>query len=192
MKLTQEAKESREKLKIKHLSMIQEARIIRRRELNYKKWKKRIAKQAAEAKKWQDLSDTEKDAMKGVRMFEYKENRGHNEAIRSSLFDHRVYKNRPIIRAIHLARGYLRNVPYRAMESVAYVSPDWSLVWKHVVKFGLIENTEANQRLFMEWADVPLAAPGPKHNLQHDYTARLSKPNPSILIQAAIGRAVDT
>ncbi len=139
-------------LKVKHLSLAQEMRIIRRLEVSKRKTLKRPNPNYS--RPFPDV------VIKGVRQFIKKPNRNFDTAGRESLRDHRL-NLKPLARALHLARGYLQGMPYRVMERMAYESPDWKLVWDHVVRFGnrnlSAASDESEERVkFMAWADTVL------------------------------------
>ncbi len=60
---------------------------------------------------------------------------GYNEEL-SGLHGHRVGPVRRESRHALLAYGFLRNTPYRRMESKAHTVPDWARVQKLVEKYG--------------------------------------------------------
>ena len=55
---------------------------------------------------------------------------------RGSLRDHRVGVVRREARHSLLAYGYLRGVPYRAMEATTHTDPEWKSVERMIKKYG--------------------------------------------------------
>jgi hypothetical protein len=167
-------------LKINRDNLTYEQRRIRRSEINARKWFKR-------AKENHDPALRAQNGVKGNRQYEYIERKwNHNPELRERLWSHRTKDVRPEVRAAHLALGFLWGTPYRAMEHVAFVSPNWELVWKKVTKLGELPDTQENRDKFMAWADIPSTKPrsaAPGRNVSKDYTEHLSEPKPSILIK---------
>lgn len=161
-------------LKIKHLSIADEARLIRRHENSMRKHRKvenpEWLKALNEQIQIQPDSDLAMKNLKGIREYLYIPNRRHHPDERASLQIHR-HELREELRAIHLARGYLKGMPYRVMEQIAFDSPKWHRVWYHVVKFSKIEDSVKARQEFATWADagVPLVT---KHNQMKDYTTQ--------------------
>jgi hypothetical protein len=166
-------------LKINRDNLSYEQRRIRRSELNARKWLKK-------AKDNHDQSLRAQNGIKGNRKYEYIERKwNHNPELRDRLWSHRTKDVRPEARAAHLALGFLWGTPYRAMEHVAFLSPNWAIVWKKVTKLGELPDTQENRDKFMAWADIPSTKPrtaAPGRNVSKDYTEHLSQPKPSILI----------
>jgi len=155
------------------MGLAQEVRIIRRLEQRKRKWKKRL-----------NPAWTADPRVAGVRKYVYKENKAYAFEKIYDLWAHRTKTVKPLARASHLALGYLRNVPYRAMENLALSSPNWVIVWKDITKLGGIEDTKENQDKFMEWADVVPTSKTQSNQPARDYADFLQEPKPSILIKA--------
>jgi hypothetical protein len=115
-------------LKIKLMSLAAEAKIIRRQE---QKLVKRRRQLRAAGKEVPETSD-----------------------VLVSLHNHRTLDVRSEARSAHLAYGYLRGTPYRAMEwrCEDYHQPKWKRVLEIVNKFGSMKHTA---EALAEWADVP-------------------------------------
>jgi len=167
------------RLKIKNLTLAQEARIIRRKENSMRKWKKRISEQhkaALQTIQGQvDPKALPTGIFKGLKKYEYKENRQYDPDVRHDLREYRLKVVRPMARASHLALGYMKNMPYRVMERMAYDSPDWKEVWKNVTRFGV---KDADKQRFLDWADTVIETPkdGAGHNKPNlDYTVVQNK-----------------
>jgi hypothetical protein len=184
-------------LEIKHNSLAAELRIIRRKEAAHRKWKRRIAKEhkakldeLAKA----GLETVTPGALAGIRKYEYVENRNYNPDLRWTLREHRLVKVKPEARAAHLALGYLKGMPYRKMETIAFNAPNWAKVWYNVLSFGGLPNDDDTKRHFLNWADakLPEGAKAPKlSNYQRlDYTATLNR-KPSELIIWHLGWKID-
>jgi hypothetical protein len=69
---------------------------------------------------------------------------------------HRTFDVRREARSSHLAYGFLRGVPYRAMEEKAHEAPNWKRVEQLVTKYGEGDPRERMQR-FSEWKEEPAA-----------------------------------
>lgn len=65
---------------------------------------------------------------------------------------HRIHVVRPETRATHLALGFLRGKPYRAIEWFAYTEPNWERVRELVLKYGDGDPRELSQK-FAQWED---------------------------------------
>lgn len=199
---------SLQKLEIKHLSLAQEARLIRRKEVAARKWKKFESEgykhlhehfyDIAEEKPdggWQlkNGEDINYDGSpKGLRKYVYVENRKYNPDLRHVFREHRLKTVRPEIRAAHLALGFLKKMPYRAMESIAYDPPMWDKVWHNVMNFGSFGNlvdVDKMKEEFLQWADavLPPSEATSKHNQQNmDYTKSTGDKPPSWFIKYAL------
>lgn len=154
-------------LRIKRDYMAYELRRIRRAEINARKWQKRIKE------------NYQRQA--GARQFEYKQRRAYNPELRESLKYHRTQELRPEARAAHIALGFIRNVPYRAIEAIAETAPLWKKVW-HNCLLGGIEDTQENRDKFMAWVDVIPTTITPKHNQKtRDYAI---KPSTTVTLPA--------
>jgi hypothetical protein len=119
-------------LKVKRLSLASESKHIRRLE----KAKARAANRARKANK---------DGLAEL-----------SEAERHSLYLHRINVVRKAARVAHLADGFLRGLPYAAMENFAYTSPDWDKVEDNAVRFSSDDERTVKQR-FAEWKDQAFA-----------------------------------
>jgi hypothetical protein len=148
-------------LEVKSQTYAQEMRIIRRKENAARKWKKKLSDEF-EALLWEG-----RDPQPGVRKFKYVANHGYNPELKASLRAHRLGL-RPGSRACHLALGFLKNMPYRVMETMAYQSPDWKRVWNNVTKFGELEDNEENRAKFLAWIDAGGVVDS-RHNCNWDY-----------------------
>ena len=73
---------------------------------------------------------------------------GKHDHIRESLYLHRLHVVRRASRETHLAYGYLRGRPYRAMERNALRGPDWKSVASMVKKYG-----EFKEEDFKSWQE---------------------------------------
>ncbi|WP_293862443.1 hypothetical protein [uncultured Alsobacter sp.] len=71
----------------------------------------------------------------------------------SGLHAHRRFDVRCETRSAHLAYGFLRGRPYRAMEAKCWQGPDWKRVQQLVEKFGEGDRRELVQK-FAEWKDA--------------------------------------
>jgi hypothetical protein len=178
------------RLKVKNLSLAQEARIIRKMEVARRKYKKRLSDEYK--KKLEELSGISDGTylpphLKGIRKYTYVESRNHKPEVVADLREHRLKVVKPEARATHLALGFLKNMPYRAMENLAYTSPDWKRVWTNIIRFGGIAPSPENYQKFMDWADRTLDTAGPKHNQPvWDYT-KVHNRTPSEFIRIHVG-----
>jgi len=175
------------KLEVKHFTLAQEARIIRRKENAARKWKKFESEGYKHLREhWDDVAIEQPDGWwklkngeevnfdgspKGLRKYAYAANRNYNPELRAVLSQHRTKIVRPEARAAHLALGFLKKMPYRAMEFIAFEPPMWDKVWQNIIKFG--GSTEMGQE-FLDWADaeeISVTKRNSKHNQRNlDYT----------------------
>lgn len=153
-------------LKIKYLSIAEESRLIRKEEQKQKKAARasegkvmnlpkvhsgmseeekeaviRVRKRVTAAKKnlFNGLSEEEKT----LRMERAKDFRKNYEALRVHRLGGYNYKAgryepglRPLLRTVHLARMFLKGVPYSAVEEYSKSSPNWVAVYKEALKFA--------------------------------------------------------
>ncbi len=144
-------------LKVKRDSLAEEARIIRRQELNLRKWKlkAKVARDAARVRK---------------------PNRKYDPVLREALRDHRMKIVRPEVRAANLAMGFLNFVPYRDMERIAFTSPNWRKVYNNIVKFGPNPDSQELRAKFEAWVDTHAMGIAKTHNQNplKDYAGYLS------------------
>lgn len=84
-----------------------------------------------------------------------KRRRDRDEKLLEGLHYHRVTVVRSASRCTHLAYGFLRNVPYRAMENAKRTrsKPAWGVVEKMVKKYGQGDQRDLMQK-FSEWKDA--------------------------------------
>jgi len=66
------------------------------------------------------------------------------------LYIHRIQVVRPEARAVHLALGFLRGVPYNTMENKSYDWPNWDRVEEIATKYGQTDSRVLAQR-FAQW-----------------------------------------
>lgn len=119
-------------LKIKLMSLAAEAKIIRRQEQKL-------------VKRRRQLRAAGRDVPNDI---------GGLSDVLVSMHNHRTLEVRREARSAHLAYGYLRGTPYRAMEwrCEDYHQPNWKRVLEIVNKFGSMKHTA---EALAEWADVP-------------------------------------
>ncbi len=163
--------QGRTELQVKHWTLAQEMRYIRRKEIARRKTLKRMNPDWVKAQ--EDGAE-----VSGIRKYIKKPNWHFDTAGREKLRDHRL-NLKPLARGIHLARGYLQGMPYRVMERMAMDSPDWKIVWDHVVRFGHVDKDDPTARQkFMDWADVVLPVDPARLTNQRnqDYTADSGHP----------------
>lgn len=110
-------------LKIKALSLVAEAHIIRR-------YESKIAK---------------------ARSYWMREGHRHLNAQFISLQNHRKLDVRREARATHLARMFLKGVDYLAVEQKCYEQPNWDKVFKMVVCYGGVLDSRVVAQRFEEW-----------------------------------------
>lgn len=112
-------------LKIKAISLADEARTIKHFEYKYKH-KARMVRLEEE---WADNADDEFKKQLKVR---------RDKAMLgfSSLRNHRVGPLRCEARATNVARGFIRGLPYEAIELGAKTPPDWKAVARMVSKYA--------------------------------------------------------
>lgn len=72
-----------------------------------------------------------------IRHEESKALKRKNTALKDGLACHRRGIVRSAARLTHLAYGFLRGRPYKALEAKCAVKPDWDRVWKMVEKYGV-------------------------------------------------------
>lgn len=135
------------KVKIKVKSLAEEQRIIRREE-NKEKWNARAARGRIRFKKAQAelarvgyIGKQESDVVTGV----------------DSLHLHRVKNVRRELRSANLAYGFLRGIPYAAMEQFSWTQPDWNRVQRLAEKYSE-DNVEkgAISQQYAEWMQSAL------------------------------------
>lgn len=161
--------EKMEYLRVKIASLAAEARIIRAKErkaalrgpgfkvardLSALRWHLRREGRAPDPSERLLLRDLELD-LKLARERAKPEWIEAARALRKELRAHRVGVVREAARAAHLAFGYLRGVPYRAMEARCAAPPDWDKVWHNVKTFG---PPGVQRSDLTDWAKVPAAS----------------------------------
>jgi hypothetical protein len=116
-------------LKIKLMSLAEESKIIRRQEHNL-------------VKRYRKLRSIGKEVS------------ATSDGLLASIHHHRVREVRCEARSAHLAYGYLRETPYRAMEWRCENDnqPDWRRVLDIAKKFGAHKLTAET---LAAWAEVP-------------------------------------
>jgi hypothetical protein len=97
-------------------------------------------------------------------------NRRENNELLLSLKEHRIKIVRPEARAAYIALGYIRGVPYRAIEKFAFTPPNWQKIWKNICNFAL---DRADPDKFLEWLDVPGETDANRNNYKIDYSLSL-------------------
>lgn len=70
----------------------------------------------------------------------------------SSLHGHRVALRKET-RAAHLAYGFLRGIPFKAMELFSHTTPPLERVEYHVLKFRGLETEQQVKQRFAEWIE---------------------------------------
>jgi len=76
------------------------------------------------------------------------------------LQSHRRFDVRNEARSACLAYGFLRGVPYSAMEAKAYQPPNWKRVEQLVGKYAEGDQREVMQH-FSQWKDAATVSPSP-------------------------------
>jgi len=133
---------SRTHLEVKLATLAAEARIIKRKELKAKKWKRRAQDEA-------------------------RKERAANAFW--SLRNHRLDVVRPEARAAHLALAFIRGVPYRNVEAFAYDPPNFKKIWHNVVKFAPENKIKLDD--FYAWLDeLNLSGHNSRHEFSYDYS----------------------
>lgn len=132
-------------LKIKEKSLAAEARIIRAEEMKCRMTARKLLAKTASLP--EGPRPTTEQIEKWQRIAQQRRN------IRVSLHEHRIHKVRTITRATHLARGFLKGTPYKAMEQKAYSKPNWDAVEKMIKSYGKGDERSLMQR-FSEWKEA--------------------------------------
>lgn len=76
------------------------------------------------------------------------------EATLSRLEHHRVFKVKKAARTAHLARGFLRGIPYARMEATMATRPEFEEVEKEARRFGT--SGETQNSAFQRWLEPAL------------------------------------
>lgn len=112
-------------LKMKAVSLAAEVRLIRREERKHEK-------SASWCVRW--LSQT--GNMKAANRADILQQRKDSARVVDSLRYHRKIELRSEQRSTHLARAYLRGVPYRSVERTCNAPPNWIRVAAIIKSFG--------------------------------------------------------
>lgn len=132
-------------LKVKNLSLWQEALIIKNEEQREKwkrqKWKAKAISAKARAQAQGKAVDPELPKWAS--------------AIQQGLYLHRVNQVRKEARCGLLAYGFLRGNSYREMENFAWTQPNWDRVEKLAVRYSGKTEQEVKQS-FSQWRDEAL------------------------------------
>lgn len=115
-------------LKVKVLSLVEEAKIIRRHE-----YRRQMMFALANTK-----FDDKKQEFKRVKFLKKNDyvDEGHNQKIYNGLHRHRVFDVREETRSSHLAYGFLKGNAYHDMEERAENEPNWEKIQRLVMRYG--------------------------------------------------------
>jgi hypothetical protein len=135
-------------LQVKLATLAEEAKIIRRKEQNYRKWfvttipMTKAERQAYKEKRWNEVAKARK---------EKEANRRYDPELRQRLYRHRIDVVRPEARAAHLALAYLKGREYKTVEHKFHRPPSFHKVWHNIIRFGNIEKTAEESLKFAKW-----------------------------------------
>lgn len=141
-------------LKVKAMSLAAEAVIIRRQQRKLER-----ARHTAAARKMAAMfgNGAEAEVIQSEDLAKYLNG---NDPQWMSLQHHRRVDVRQASRATHLARMFIKGVPYRAVEYACHDRPDWGAVEKMVrryapEKFQPTSPSGATSIAILEWRDAP-------------------------------------
>ena len=140
---------SRIYLKIKLKSLAAEARIIRHEETKWK-LRSRPYRRARDAAYAAYLAST---ANQMPELPEEAQKLSRHDTIFWKLREHRTFEVRSEARNTVIAYGYLRGLPYAAIEQKSETSPDWNRIAKMIEKYGTKDVLEKRMPL-KDWAAV--------------------------------------
>ncbi len=126
-------------LKVKYLSLVAEARIIRQQEIRRRKASekmKQYIKGCGSAAKAEEV-ELDRDILREERL---------------DLRAHRWHIMKGEARSTHLARMFLKGTPYRACEREGSSTPDWKRILEMARKYGPKGSDFDN--LFTAWKDA--------------------------------------